>query len=158
MPTETIQGLEHLTKKLKTLENFQRAMKAPMELSLSVMHDYIAVAPRKKAGAFTKWAKPQQRRWYWWAVKEGKIGHDENGYKRTNVIKNSWTKTVDMHSNGVTGEVGTIASGAKYVQGKDDQQPFHKASGWRTDSETLEKYRPNIKGFFEDAINKELNK
>ena len=157
MPTETIQGLEHLTKKLKTLENFQRVMKAPMEDSLDIMWKYIAVAPRKKVGAFTAMATPGQKRWYWWAVKSGTIGHGPNGYKRTSTITKMWKQKVEMHANGVTGEVGNNAPGAIFVQGE-NQQPFHKASGWRTDSETLEKNRDKVKGFFEDAINKELNK
>lgn len=157
MPTETIQGLERLTKKLDRLEDFQRVLKKPMEESLSLMQNYIAKAPRKKAGAFTALATKKQRRWYWWAVKEEKIEHGPNGYKRTTTITKAWTHKIYMHSNGVKGEIGNNAKGAIYVQGE-SQQPFHQASGWRTTSETIEKNRGKVQGFFEDAINKELNK
>ena len=154
-----IQGLDKLNKKLDTLENFQHKMHEPMEKGLSLMHDYIAVAPRKKRGAFTADAKPQQRRWYWWAVRKGIIGHDPNsGYIRTNTIWRKWTTKITNHSSGVTGELGNNALGAIYVQSKEAQQPFHKASGWRTDAETIEKNAKKVQGFFDDVAHREVNR
>lgn len=156
--TIQIQGLERLNKKLDRLEDMQRVMHDPMEAAVVLVHDYIAVAPRKKKGAFTAMATPGQRRYYWWAVKEGIIDHREGvGYVRSNLTVKGWYHKVTRISNGLRGEVGTVNKGTPYVQGP-EQQPFHAASGWRTDSEAIEKNRGKINALFAKAIDKELNR
>ena len=158
----TIKGLDALNRKLKTLENFQRAMKKPVAESLNLMHDYIATAPRKKAGAFTALATPGQRRAYWAKVrqaeKEGSSIHGPHGYKRTSTIVRKWTMRIQSTSGGVRGELGNYAEGAIFVQSAEAQQPFHKASGWRTDEQTIEKTAKKVQAVFDDAIKRELNR
>ena len=153
-----IQGLEALQRKLKTLEQFQRKLKAPMEESVAVVRDYIAKAPRKKKGAFSAMATPGQKRAYWYLVGKGKIAHGKHGYKRTSTME-KWAAKTTMTHNGVEGEVGNIKaqSFGKYVQGA-QQQPFHKASGWRTIDETIEKTKGVVQKKFAKVVKRELNK
>ena len=154
----TIQGLDALQRKLKTLENFQRKLKTPMNKSVKLVHKYWGAKPRKKKGAFSAMATPGQRRAYWARVGSGDIEHGKFGYKRTNQIVNSLETRVNMHSNGVKGVVGTNAPGARYVIGSKQQQPFHKASGWRTNEEVIEAKLDEINALFDKVVKRELNR
>jgi len=155
----SIKGLDDLQRKFKTLENFQRALKKPMTESVALVHDYISTAPRKKKGAFSAMATPGQKRAYWYLVKKGKIEHGKHGYKRTLTMSKGWTHKVTPVQSGVKGEVGNVKAGdaGQYVQGS-RQQPFHKASGWRTVDQTIEATQDKVFGKFEDAAKKELSK
>ena len=154
-----IRGLEELQRKLKTLENFQRKLKKPMQESTAIVQDYIAKAPRKKKGAFSAMATPGQRRAYWAKVGSGEIEHGKFGYKRTSTMTRGWTSKVKTTGNGVQGEVGNVKAQdyGRYVQGK-KQQPFHKASGWRTIDETIEKTKDAVQKKFEAVVKRELNR
>ena len=121
---------------------------------------YISTAPRKKKGAFTAMATAGQRRAYWAKVRSGEAGHrDGVGYLRTNTMTRGWKYIVRNTSNGVKAEIGNKKAGlyGVYVQGK-KQQPFHKASGWRTIDDTIDKTAPKIQKIFDDVVKKELNK
>ena len=160
-----IKGLDDLQRKLKTLENFQRKMKKPMEESAILVHNYIARQFPKKAGAFSAMAKPGQKRAYWARVRAGEITHLEgSGYRRSGGMK-AWTKKVKMNSDGVKAEIGNKAwSGTwrniyvgEFIQGK-HQQKWLAASGIRTTVETLDKLDDKIQGKFEKVIKRELNR
>ena len=163
-----IRGLEALNRKLKTLEQFQRKMKEPTQQSLILLQDYIATAPRKKKGAFTAMATDGQRRAYWAKVSAAKkAGHPIHregvGYVRSDTMSRGWTDgnsiKISTTSNGIRGELGNVKAKAygTYVQGS-QQQPFHKASGWRTIDETVEKNEKKIMKFYDDVTKRELNK
>ena len=155
----TIQGLDELQRKLKTLENFQRKLKKPTEESLALLQDYVAKAPRKKKGAFKAMATPGQKRAYWYLVGKGMIGHSNTtGYKRTSSIVRKWTSKVQMRPDGVRGILGNNAPGAIWVQAAKTQQPFHKASGWRTEEEAIEKNADKIQKKFSAVVKRELNR
>ena len=155
----TIRNLDSLQRKLKTLENFQRKLKKPTEESLALLQDYVAKAPRKKKGAFSAMATPGQRRAYWYLVGKGLIEHsDTTGYKRTSTIVRKWTSKVSMTSNGVKGVLGNNAPGAIWVQAAKTQQPFHKASGWRTEEEAIEKNADKIQAKYDKVVKRELNR
>ena len=49
-----IKGLDALQRKLKTLENFQRKLKDPMDESLGILHSEIATQKPKKKGEFVE--------------------------------------------------------------------------------------------------------
>ena len=163
--TETIKGLDALNRKLKTLEQFQRKMKPPMQKSLDVMHRYIATQFPKKQGAFSAMASDKQKRAYWAQVSSGKAEHREGiGYVRQGRMK-AWTTKVTTNSNGVKGELGNakwkgtwkgIYIG-EFIQGK-EQQDWLAASGIRTTPETLEKHQDKVQGFFNAVIKRELNR
>jgi len=160
----SIQGLDALNRKLKTLENFQRVLRKPMEEGAILMHDYIATQFRKKPGAFSAMASEGQKRAYWAQVRKGKIDHGPNGYNRQGNMK-LWTMKIKMTSNGVEAEIGNNKwSGTwhgiyigEFIQGK-YQQDWLAASGIRTTVETVEKIGPKVQKKFDKAIKRELNK
>jgi hypothetical protein len=152
-----IQGLDQLRRKLNKLEDFQRVLHDPMEESLALLQDWLATAPRKSAGAFSRLATPGQKRAYWAKVSSGEIQTTKaGGYKRTGSAK-AWTYEVRMQSNGVRGIVGNNKPGVRFTQG-DWQQPFHKESGWRTTEQALEKNADKIARKFEVVVRRELNR
>ena len=166
-----IRGLEALNRKLKTLEQFQRKMKKPTQQSLILLQDYIATAPRKKKGAFTAMATDGQRKAYWAKVSAAKkAGHPIHregvGYKRSDTMSRGWTDgnsiKISTTSNGIRGELGNVKAKAygRYVQGPFPQwqQPFHKASGWRTIDETIDKNEKKVMKFYDVVVKRELNK
>jgi len=155
----TIKGLDDLQRKFKTLENFQRKLKAPMEESASLVVDYMATAPRKKKGAFTQYATPGQKRAYWAKVSSGEIEQNAHGYKRTSTLVTGWNYKIKTSSRGIKAEVGNKkAKGwGHYVQGA-EQQLFHKASGWRTTDEAIKKTANEVQKIFDKAIKRELNR
>ena len=106
MPQSSIKGLDRLQRKLKTLEEFQRKLKPPMEESVALVHDYIATAPRKVAGAFSALATDKQRKAYWARVRSGEADHREGiGYVRSGNAM-AWTTQVKTSSKGVQGKIG----------------------------------------------------
>ena len=156
----TIQGLDELQRKLKTLENFQRKLKSPMEEATKIVHRYIGKSTRKKKGAFSAMATPGQRRAYWYLVGKGKIEHSKSsGYKRTGTMQTGWTTEVKVKANGVEGIVGNKKAEkyGKFVQGA-YQQPFHKASGYRTIDQTIEATKDKVQAPFRKVVKRELNK
>ena len=158
MPQSSIKGLDRLQRKLKTLEEFQRKLKPPMEESVSLVHDYIATLPRKAAGAFTALATDKQKRAYWARVRSGKANHLEgSGYRRDGTGK-AWTELVETTPNGVHGEVGNVNDSQIWAQSREHQQPFHKASGWRTVEDAIEKNTDKIQQKFDKVVERELGK
>ena len=156
----TIKGLEALERKLKTLENFQRKLKPPMEESAALLTDWIGTAPRKKKGAFTQYATPGQRRAYWARVRAGEINHGPNGYVRSSTMARGWNYRVRTSGKGVRAEVGNKKAGAygHYVQSDKYQQKFHEVSGWRTDKQAIDENSDKIQKKFETVIKRELNR
>ena len=158
MPKSSIKGLDSLQRKLKTLEEFQRKLKKPMEESVALVQDYIATVPRKKKGAFSALATPAQKRAYWYFVGKGKIDHREGiGYARSGGGK-AWTSKVKLSRGGVKGVVGNVKDSMRWAQSREHQQPFHKASGWRTIEDAIEQNEDKIADKFEKVVDKELRR
>lgn len=144
----TIKGLDRVSAKLRTLQNFSAWAYDPMDASVKEIQRELAQYPRKAQGAFSRYATAAQRRAYWAKVRGGEINHREGiGYVRSGTIGRKWTSRVENSINGVRGVVGNNAEGAEYVQGAATQQLFHKASGWTTDQEAIRKteYERNIR-------------
>ncbi len=68
------------------------------------------------------------------------------------VLGKSWATKVTPISGGVRGTLGTRASYAPAVQDKERQAAFHKARGWPTVQEVLEKSAERIAALFRVAI------
>lgn len=162
MTNVKIEGLDKLQKKIDRLSKPADTLKEPMAKALNLMWDYMAKAPRKSPGAFSRLATDKQRRAYWAKVRQAEKGglpiHGKYGYIRTGTIPRSWVMRIQKKSNtSIEGELGNNAPGAVFVQGP-DQQPFHKESGWRTTDEIDEKLGPKIVDIFERAIERELRR
>jgi hypothetical protein len=83
--------LAGLTRKLKTIDDFQKWGKAPMQKSVKIVQEQAQIEPKKAAGAFSRLATPGQRRAYWAKVKSGEAKHSESsGYIRSHKLKKGW--------------------------------------------------------------------
>ena len=98
----------------------------------AVLHETATYPPRKyisvaEAGG---WASDRQRRWFFWALREGKI---EIPYKRTGTLGRSWQRRVARETDsivGVVGSQGQIAPYNVYVQGP-QQSRMMELIGWK---------------------------
>ena len=153
-----ITGLEKIYDKLRDINSISRHLGPPMQQSMMHLQRRMGQVPRKAAGAFSAMATPRQKRAYWARVRAGVITHDERtGYRRTNTLARKWSFKVKTDMSGVEGTMTNNAPGAVYIQG-DRQQPFHRASGWPTVNDTVEKNRKAIQGYFNAAIRRALAK
>lgn len=155
----TIPDLDNLLRKLGSIERLQDKLEPPMTRSLAYLQDDIAQYPRKAQGAFSRLATPGQRRAYWARVRSGIIRHREGvGYVRSGDTGRKWTTEVRRVTGGVRGILGNNSPGARWVHGKDTQQPFHRESGWLTDEKVLQDNADKIRREFQRVINRELSK
>lgn len=74
------------------------------------------------------------------------------------VLGKSWTTKVAPISGGVRGTIGTRASYAPPVQDKELQAAFHKARGWPTVQEVLEKNAERIARLFQTVLHRILER
>lgn len=153
----TIQGLDALQRKLKTLQQFSRWAYKPMEQSVAlVQHDITTVEPVAE-GAFSQLATPRQKRAYWAKVRSGEAKERPGGgYRRTNTIVRAWTSEVKNSVNGVQGIVGNVQPAAKYVHSAAAQQPFHKVTGWHTDEDAINNTSDRINRVWQIAVRRKL--
>jgi hypothetical protein len=156
--TIKIDGIEAVSKKLRTLADFQQWAAVPMEQTTALVWDEISKAPPKSPGAFSRLATPRQKRAYWAKVRSGEITHREGmGYQRTNTLQRRWTSSIKKTADGVRGELGNNAPYVFFVQSDARQQPFHKASGWVTDKQALERTEPRIEAVWRAAIRRVID-
>lgn len=154
-----IDGLDKVSKKLGNLARFSQWAAKPMEKATGIIWDEMGKAPTKRPGAFSALATQAQKRAYWAKVRSGEINHSPTGgYKRSGTLTRKWKTEISNIPNGVRGEIGNNESYAKYVQGDDNQQLFHFASGWVTDEQAINKHRDEINRIFQQAVNDVLNK
>lgn len=149
----TISGLDQLQRKLKTIERLQDALDAPMNQSLLFMERRLDKEPRKAAGAFSAFTKnnPAVRRAYWARVSKGEIDNGPNGYVRTHTLSRKWVIDVKRTAAGLRGEVGNNSGHAVFVQGE-RQQPFHRASGYKTVDQVADESEGYVTRTFNAAI------
>lgn len=154
----TIKGLDALQHKLKTLSQFSLWATPPMTQSVDLVHKDITTVEPVAEGAFSRLATPAQKRAYWAKIRSGKAKEKPGGgYKRTNLIIQSWTTEVNNTTTGVQGIVGTVQPAAKYVHAAAHQQPFHKVTGWHTDEQAIENTRDAIDRVWSEAVRRKLN-
>jgi len=128
-------GLEGLQKRLGAAN----VLRAISDISLGVaeaVRERIAKYPGPVSYPI-RWASEKQRRWFFAQMRAGAI---EVPYRRqqspsSERLGPSWAS----ERRGATDAVaGTRASYAPYVQAAEKQQPFHRATGWRTDERAVE--------------------
>jgi hypothetical protein len=155
----TIQGLERVSAKLNNLTKFSQWAYKPMTESVEVVRDAIAKYPKKDDGAFSRLATPGQRRAYWAKVRSGEARHREGvGYVRSGTLGRKWLVEVKNTTNGVQGTVGNNTEYGRFVQARANQQPFHRASGWVTEEQAIDKSADQINDIWSNAINRELSR
>jgi hypothetical protein len=154
-----IDGLDKVSRKLGGLANFSQWAYRPMTESAEVVRDAIAKYPQKDSGAFSRLATADQKKAYWAKVRSGEARHREGvGYVRSGTLGRKWVVEVKNTTNGVQGTVGNNTSYGRYVQAMSSQQPFHKASGWTTEQQAIDKSADQINNIWSNAINRELSR
>ena len=150
---------------IKGIKSAQRALgtiaggaylKGVFRAGAVMMHHDIARYPESTAANLPKsWSSDGPNSWYQrgygpkWVRKDGSVG----GRKTSQTLGRSWTT-----SSGKTwAAVGTRASYARYVQGADTQARFHKARGWRTDRQTLDKVSERVIKMIDTVIGRIWN-
>jgi hypothetical protein len=84
-----------------------------------------------------KWASAKQRGWYF--AMRRKRGLPAEYTRISDPMSQKLRQSWAVEKVGDTGAVvGTRVTYAPYVQGEDDQQPQHKATGWKTEKDAVE--------------------
>ncbi len=136
MTTFELTGLDAITNLLSpaSIASLKRAI---LVGAGEVVKGYVATYPGPVSKPI-KWSSEKQRRWFWWAVGRGLV---EVPYRRmasasSQRLGASWAVSIASDNEG---EVGSRATYARWVQGADYQTAQHKATGWVTDQEAIER-------------------
>jgi phage gpG-like protein len=151
--TIEIQGLDELVKKLDDLKQL-RKVHAGIRAAGMYVKGRLAKYPRRKRVKISEiggWASEKQRRWFFWALKEGKI---EVPYRRgispgSEDLASKWTSKYDK--NKFEAVVGNNASYARFVMG-DKQTKMMKRIGWKTVETVSKEETKRVQEYVFDAV------
>lgn len=150
--TITVEGLTQLDAKFTSIAAFNQWARQPVADTLNDLWDNIAKYKPKAQGAFSAMATPKQKRAYWARVRSGAINHGANGYVRSGTLGRSWTMRLTTRADGLRGEIGNNVGYARYVQSARQQQPFHAATGFQTDTGAIKDTEPKRAMIWRAAI------
>ncbi len=128
-----------------------QVLRPPMEASLLSLHDDLTDYPSKSTGK-VRFKTARQRRYFFWAVKNGVI---QVPYARTGKLGQSWNTQVTEAGIGMYGKIGTNMGYAKWVQSAESQARIHQGN-WLTDEQAFGKRRDEIVQRFRRAIKSAL--
>ena len=158
MPEITIevQGLQGLLKDLDP-KRVDRAMKVGMDAAMKRVRHDLNYPKKTEANQPKAFSSKGNNRWYQrgfgpkWARKDGTVG----GTMTSEVLGKSWTHKV-KHMGGVWyGRWGTKVSYAPFVHGE-EQAGFHKARGWKSFDDIIQKRAREIGDLFAAALRREF--
>jgi len=145
-----VQGMDEWIRRLQKAGDLSQ-LRGTMQAATLMLQDEIAAYPPESEANV-----PYQRRWYErgfgprWLLKDGTV----RGTRTSQTLGRKWTTRVS--ADGLQGVVGNNVTYGPYVQSKAKQTRYHKARGWKTDVEAIEKQRPGIVQLFKDAIERLL--
>jgi hypothetical protein len=160
MPEIVIKGMAELLAKLDRLGKPDVAKGAMLQAGAYVagkMKEYPPTSHLTRKAVYGKsFASTRQRKFFFWAMKSGKL---QSPYRRgqspgSRNLKQGWT--VRALGDGLTVEVGNNAPYGPLVQGAGRQSLYHKASGWQTDQAVVDREAPAVVAYVKDAIDKAL--
>jgi hypothetical protein len=146
MPNEIeVLGLGEVIRKLNGLDDPARFIR-PMTEATAHIQNKIAKYPPSPAGRKQGFKTEKQRRYFFWALREGII---KLPYKRTGTLGRKWTSRVSP--KGRRGTVGNNTPYARVVQdsGYDKYSHYHKETGWSTIQEVAKSEEKAVAGYFE---------
>lgn len=146
-------AMDKVIAKMKTLDNIMVAMAPDMRDIQDMLFKDAREQPRKAAGAFTKLATPGQRKAYWAKVKSGEARNGPNGYIRSGKTFRGWKKSMRLTAHSIQIDVYNDADGVQFVHGK-RRQPFHRVSGWKTDTEMAREHSRVVRKKVNAAIHR----
>ena len=106
--------------------------------------------------SFNKAANTRARRWWFWALSQGKISTDGKHYKRTGDMAERFHISVTRQGNVITIDASNPAPGSEHVYGSETQQqiPGHKTTGWIDVQDLI----LSALEFVEDTLEEELDR
>ena len=134
MASITITGDKRLLAKLRSLNEFQRWARQPMEESIDALHQRVKTYPPPKPT-----------------------------YQRTYTLQTSIAKEITPQPNGLQGRVFSTGANQGYgpyehfVKVREFQAEVHQG-WWPTTEDDLQAERGNIESNFQSAVEKELTK
>lgn len=155
--TVKIEGLPALQRKLKNVSNFNQWAQKPMRETVDHLFEETQKQPAKQPGAFSAMATDGQRRAYWAKVRSGEARHGPSGYIRSKRLLHGWTKKILRSARGLSGRIENAIPYGRFVQGR-NRQPFHRASGWLTDTQIAGRNSPQVMRFWAEAVEGLLRK
>lgn len=97
--------------------------------------DELRYYPRPAVLPF-QFATPKSRRWYFWAVRTGRIKTSNGRYQRSGALGAGWQVSLFFSDSAVGMAVRNPRKEVKYVTGK-RQVPGHANTGWPKHEETI---------------------
>ena len=132
-------GVKETTGALQRIRNLKR-LHAQMIKAVLMLQYVLKYYPPREKGLHIEFKTEKQRRYFFWALREGKI---EVPYRRTRTLGRKWTTKVEHISGGVVGIVGNATPYGPYVQSRADQAQIH-AGRWGTVEDALENLEDEI--------------
>jgi len=127
MPIE-IKGLEELFRKLDHAAAVQ-TLTPPMQRGVMRLQAYMQVYPPPPP---------------------------DSKYVRSGTLGKRWTAKVDPSANGLVGKVGNRTPYGPFVQSGMFQTPWHRRTGWHTDSDAVAQNEDVILADFQQAVDRAL--
>lgn len=125
-----------------------------MEQAVALVQREVARYPRPpKAGDFPGFKSSKQRRWFFWAMQNGKITVP---YRRTGTLGKSWTTEVHSLASDLQGIVGNVRPYAPYVQDDERQAAIHKGR-WGTVQDAVRRKANEVINLFKQEIARIIN-
>ncbi len=129
-------GIKDLYSRLGKVEA-EKALVPPMHEAMNHIKTPISHYPAKKGNAPMEFVSEKQRRWFFWALNNGKITVP---YKRGRTLGNSWSSAkvrIRRRKNGVFGRIGTNIPYAPLVQYRKTQAKRFRGI-WPTTDDVVE--------------------
>jgi hypothetical protein len=150
MASITITGIPELMSKLGNVGAIA-TLRPPMQRGVFRLLAGMAKAPPPiPAGLWAATTTPKQKRYFFAALKRGKVSTSRTGSAR------KWTTNVSESASGIVGVIGNNANHAPWVWSSSFQAKMHK-DRWPTDQGVMDKEQGAIVADFENAIQGALN-
>jgi hypothetical protein len=119
---------------------------------LTELTNYPPTYGGEKGPAAAHWTQ-KQRRWFWWALKAGKLTlpYKRGTDRRSEQLGKSWNSKVKEGSGYVETSVGTRVTYARYVMDETKQAWIHQ-DRWKTIQKVAKEKEPEIVTLLQQAV------
>jgi hypothetical protein len=144
-----LEGVEDLLKKIESLESLEGLKEAMSEAAASLRTKLQEAYPperRLKRSAVypAPWKSKKQRRYFFWALKHGKIQVPyQRGSSGGQSFKESWV--ISAQNNGLTQVIENTTTYGPLLMGKDNQTLYMKRIGWGTTEAVMEEEQEEVR-------------
>jgi hypothetical protein len=148
--TITITGVAPLLRKLDAI-TADRTLRTAMNASLSMLQSDLQKYPKPPtAGSFPGFVSVKQRRYFFWALRSGRITVP---YRRTGMLGRAWTSRITGRGLNMVGVIGNVMgkSYGRYVQDRQRQARIHQGR-WATVQAVARRRRRAVVAEFQRAI------